>query len=234
MLGRPWEILIPALQENGRELVNQAVSHNTLIQHEFAVTYEDGSVRNFSARFVRCGEHNAVVMVQDSTADLQARETLERHSISWDHTWDGVVITNLAGKITDCNPSTERIFGYARESILNQSLSTLFSPHDRATFNRRVADTLAEEGQWTGTETFVRRDGSEGICEVRYLPLSDENGNLTSIIGVNREIMQEQVPVSTEALWTRPSGCCATVTVTICRPSSALRPCRSVSRTIVR
>ncbi|MFT5468573.1 MAG: PAS domain S-box-containing protein [Verrucomicrobiales bacterium] len=182
-IGQPLSALIPAFGESVPQLIERAAKKDSVSVFEF----NDAENRHFKARFVRCSDDRFVAVIQDETAGKRASQAMQRHSLAFEHNCEGIVITDLTGKITDFNDTAERIFGYPRGEILGHTLSTLFSPTDRPSFNRRVADSLSG-GKWAETTSFRRPDGSEGRCEVFYVAVAEDEERPAAIIGVNREI----------------------------------------------
>ena len=186
--GKNLADFIPSLEGSLAQFVEQAISQGSILATGIELRAADHQIRQLEARIVGCGEERAVLVLQDVTAVHQAREVLNRHALTFDHTCDGIVITDLGGKITDWNPASERMFGYERPEILGIGLATLFSPNDRANFNRKVAEALSTEGSWSGSAPFFRKDGTQGIAEVYYVAVEQTQGHPTSVLGINREV----------------------------------------------
>lgn len=192
-IGRPLAELAPGLGDRVPQLIARAASREPVAFGEFHQSEESGFDRHFEARFVRCGDDRFVAVIQDVTASRRANQALLRHALVFDHHTDGLIIADLAGKIVDFNAASEELFGYSEAQILGQTLSTLFSPTDRASFNRRVADALSM-GKWAETTTFRRADGTEGRCEVYYVAVPGEGDVPPSIVGINRRIRRGAAP----------------------------------------
>lgn len=182
-IGKPLGSLIPAFGDRVPQLIERAATKEPVSLFEFG----DEKNRHFKARFVRCNDDRFVAVIQDETVVKRASQAMQRHSIAFEHNIEGIIIADLTGKITDYNDAAERMFGYPRGEIIGHTLSSLFSPHDRPSFNRRVADALSQ-GKWAETTTFRRQDGSEGKAEVYYVAVAEDDGRPPAIIGVNREV----------------------------------------------
>lgn len=115
-----------------------------------------------------------------------ASASLRLHALAFDQSEDAILITDPSGRILDWNPAATRLFGYSREAILGKSFSSLFSPRQPQAIHHAVAAAFAETGSWTGRQSFVREDGSEGICEVRYVAAAGTTPDSPLIIGFHR------------------------------------------------
>jgi PAS domain S-box-containing protein len=192
-IGRPLDEVVPGLQGLSHELVRQTLASQAMSLHPFSSDLGEGFIRHFEARFVVSGEGRCVVVIQDITPIHRERVELEGRAASFAHSPDGLVISDASGQIIDWSPGAVRMFGYEREAILQQPLAKLFSPHDRAGFNRMVAGALSGSGSWSGQTTFVRADGTVGHCVVHYVAIPSESGTTVSILGTNREILAPSV-----------------------------------------
>lgn len=123
-----------------------------------------------------------------SPEDPALLAALRRHALTFEHADEAVLITDPSGRILDWNPAATRLFGYSRQAVIGKSFSFLFAPQQPLPFHHAVAAAFAEHGSWTGTQVFVREDGSEGTCQVRYLPALVASSRSTFIIGFHRPL----------------------------------------------
>ena len=186
-VGRKLGEIVPALNEAAADLLAQTLEQGATVVREVSQPFADGSSKLLCARLARCGAENVVAVIQDNTAVVTPDDSARRLAFTFAHCQDAVVITNLAGKITDWNPAAEQMFGYRAGEILGHGLATLFSPDDRPAFNNRVADSLSETGEWSAQTPFFRADGSTGTASVRYVAIDEMGtGQPTAILGINR------------------------------------------------
>ncbi|MBK8268832.1 MAG: PAS domain S-box protein [Planctomycetes bacterium] len=126
--------------------------------------------------------------ITDITRRKEAEERLRRQALVFDNMYDGVLLTDLAGRIMDWNTGAERIFGYSRDEMLGQSPEMLNPPEVAAALTLSIQTALAVEGRWTGEVRLVRKDGTEGVCESFLVELQDEDGRRIGAVAVNRDI----------------------------------------------
>jgi PAS domain S-box-containing protein len=115
--------------------------------------------------------------------------TLKRQGRYFDHIFDGVVVTDLDGKIVDWNPGAARMFGYSKEEAVGKTPTLLHAPGDFE-LTGKMLSTMRKEGRWSGEMPFVRKDGSEGVAETLVVSLGDEFGRPLAAIFVNRDITE--------------------------------------------
>lgn len=64
--------------------------------------------------------------------DRQLRESEQRFRSLFEHSLDALVAVDLAGSITDVNPASCRLLGYARDELVGKNVRSLISPDTRA------------------------------------------------------------------------------------------------------
>jgi diguanylate cyclase (GGDEF)-like protein/PAS domain S-box-containing protein len=164
-------------------------------RYPFKILRRDGEERwvDFTAgRIEYQGEWAALGTAFDITERKRAEEALARQALAFENLYDAVVITDPAGRITDWNPAAERIYGWSREEVLGETVDLWLPPSDAADLNRRILDALEEEGRWTGTVRFVRKDGRLGLSETVVLPLKDALGTRVGALGVSRDVTERE------------------------------------------
>jgi PAS domain S-box-containing protein len=121
---------------------------------------------------------------------MRAAERPWRQALTFENTYDSVVVTGLDGAIIDSNAATERIFGYSKQEALGGGLELWYSTEDLERLRAGIAETLDRERRWTGEISFVRKDGGAGACEVVVVPLREEGGRLLGRIWIGHDITE--------------------------------------------
>jgi PAS domain S-box-containing protein len=128
-----------------------------------------------------------------SFRDVSDRERMEeilrRHTRTYEHLFDGVLVMDLTGKVLDSNPGAERMFGYSRQEMLGR-FPPILQGDDEA---RRTTQMLAEmrrQGSWSGKMVFRRKDGTEGLSETVVVPLWDDFGRTVAAVQISRDISE--------------------------------------------
>jgi|GEM_PF-1516623 len=115
-------------------------------------------------------------------------ETLHQHALTFEQIFDGIIITDFEGRIIDWNPGAESMFGYVREEVLGQTPGILHQPEEAATLTSTILAEIHRHGRWSGEISFIRKDGTAGICETVVVLFHDRQGNPIGTVGVNRDI----------------------------------------------
>ncbi|MGR3279450.1 PAS domain S-box protein [Acaryochloris marina NIES-2412] len=125
---------------------------------------------------------------KDVSNRKQAEVELRQQALIFERIQDGVILTDSKGCIIDWNPAAETMFGYAKAEILGQTPGILHRPEGSATLTQQILDGMTREGQWSGEITFIRKDGTIGICETVVVPLLNPEGQLKATIGLSHDI----------------------------------------------
>jgi PAS domain S-box-containing protein len=116
--------------------------------------------------------------------------TMKRQARTFDHIFDGVIVTDLEGKIVDWNPGAARMFGYSKEEAVGKTPDMLRAASENGDLTAGMLRTMRREGRWSGEMPFVRKDGSKGVADTLVVSLGDEYGRPLAAIFVNRDITE--------------------------------------------
>ena len=130
----------------------------------------------------------ALVIPRDITESREAEQKLRRQALIFDNIHDGIILTNPQGRIIDWNPSSQRIFGYTREEVIGESPEILNRPDQAQGITDRIRRDLQEKGRWAEEVVFVRKDGSEGLCEASVVPVNDKDDRMVATVAINRDV----------------------------------------------
>jgi len=125
---------------------------------------------------------------RDVTDRVRMEEMLRRQARTFEHMFDGVIVTDLAGRIADCNPGAEKMFGHSREALVGKSPEMLMSPAEEKEKTSKILDAVRRSGRWSGSLKFRRKDGARGTSESVAVAHSDEWGRTTAVIFIHRDV----------------------------------------------
>ena len=103
---------------------------------------------------------------------------------------DGIIMTDLEGKIVEVNNATLHQAGYTRkEEIIGQSAFEFIVQKDQQRLQKDIVDALRRKDVLDKVEyTFWTADGKKFDAEISSAMLRDSDGNPTRFIGVIRDI----------------------------------------------
>ncbi|MEW6493419.1 MAG: PAS domain S-box protein, partial [Cyanobacteriota bacterium] len=183
----PQEIADTFVSNNRRVLEQE-----TPIEIEEIIPHDDGLHTYFTIKFPLYDANGSPYAVCGISTDIterkQAEEVLRKQACIFENLYDGVILTDLDGCIIDWNPAAERIFGYAKVEVLGKATGILHKPEEVAMLTPKIVKEVLATGRWAGEVNFIRKDGTEGVCETVVVPLYSQQGQAIATIGVNRDI----------------------------------------------
>ena len=131
--------------------------------------------------------------------DLQARLQVQEASLATtlSSIGDAVIASDLNGRITFLNPVAQELTGWSREDARGALLADVFriiNEHDRTTVQSPVERVLAEGTvQGLANHTLLlRKDGSEVPIDDSAAPIRDEQGAMTGVVLVFRDVTEKK------------------------------------------
>ena len=141
-----------------------------------------------------------VAMIRDVTERKLFEEELaaEKNSlaVTLGSIGDGVITTDLSGRILITNPACEALTGWSAAESAGQKLKTVFDITAEATAKRRPQGSgyrSEAEAILLGTperSTLTARDGTQRVIEQVAAPISDRKNELCGVVLVFRDITQ--------------------------------------------
>lgn len=117
---------------------------------------------------------------------------VDPRALVFDRMADGVIVTDLDGRVIDWNPAATRIFGYSKKEMLGRTVGRLYRIEDARELEATVLRTIESRQSWMGELSFVRRDGRVGISETCVFALRDGKGRRVAAVGVNRDVTERR------------------------------------------
>ena len=129
---------------------------------------------------------------RDITERKRAESVLRQQALVFENIEEGLIITDLQGRIIDWNRGAQRMFGYSKEEALGKTPAFLHTPEEGAVLTQQILLTVSQDDRWAGEIQFIRQDGTEGICETIVVPVENQSGERVAIISVNHDITQRK------------------------------------------
>jgi diguanylate cyclase (GGDEF)-like protein/PAS domain S-box-containing protein len=131
-----------------------------------------------------------VAQIRDITAQKAAEEHLGRYLAVVEFAEDAVVATDLDGRILTWNRGAERLYGFASDDALQQSIA-LLQPADRISEVDAINGEIAAGRTVERLETRRRRrDGSLVDVQITVSPVRDSGGRVVGASTIARDVTQ--------------------------------------------
>lgn len=134
-------------------------------QFERFLTKRDGSVGHVLANYIPDADEQGrvigfILLVTDIKAMRMAEAGLKVAASVFEHTADGIMVTDGRGVIQSVNPAFTTITGYLAHEAVGQTPRLLRSDHHEAAFHASVWQQITDHGTWQG-EIWNRRKNGE-------------------------------------------------------------------------
>ncbi|MDD2610041.1 MAG: EAL domain-containing protein [Giesbergeria sp.] len=123
--------------------------------------------------------------------ERQVSDTRIRQQASLlDKAQDAIIVHDLEHRITYWNKSAERVYGWPQWQVLGHSIASLL--YQDPTLFYRAAETVLQQGEWTGEIVQYHRDGHAIDIEGRWTLVRGEDGQPESILAIHTDIRQRK------------------------------------------
>ena len=210
IVGRHVDRLVPDRLRPELDGILKRLAEGTPVRdHETTRLGKDGQERDVSLTLspVR-SDTGAVIGISAIARDIGERKQLEeRFRLAVEACPNGMLMVDDSGEIVLVNREIERLFGYAREELLGQSIEILV-PHaarnQHPDLRRGFTSRPQRRGMGSGRDLFGRRrDGSELPVEIGLNPIHTPDGLfvLASVVDISERMRaQEDLRRSNEEL----------------------------------
>ncbi|WP_167631990.1 PAS domain S-box protein [Mariprofundus ferrooxydans] len=151
----------------GRQCVKEQVSQEEIIELHSSAMLALAEDKTFSRKQLITGGGECLSEVIMSYS-LAFREQLIRREVDAqlrlfsqvvENTQDGIIITDLKGRIIQVNPAFSAVTGYSKEEAIGNNPNMLHSGRQDASFYRQMWQQLQSEGQWQSKVWNRRKNG---------------------------------------------------------------------------
>jgi PAS domain S-box-containing protein len=101
---------------------------------------------------------------------------------------DAVFVMDPEGRIEFVNPAWERLNGYTQQEAIGETPGIMKSGHHTREFYDEMWQTILSGRTWSGEVVNRRKDGSNYDAVVTVQSISDENGQVINLVGVQHDI----------------------------------------------
>ena len=126
-----------------------------------------------------------VIEIQRGMAALQLKD------VALNATANGIVITDIEGRIEWANQSFSRLTGYSLEDVLGLNPKHLLkSGKQEDAYYKAMWDTILANKVWRGELTNRRKDGSLYDEDMTITPITDAQGEISHFVAVKQDVTE--------------------------------------------
>lgn len=103
----------------------------------------------------------------------------------------GILVTDVTGKIKTVNPAFTSLTGFTKEDVLGEKPSILKSGRQSSEFYRIMWDELKERGIWQGEIWNKRKNGEEYLQFLNISAVKDASGEVVLYVGSFSDISKD-------------------------------------------
>ena len=164
---------------------------------EVDVRHKDGSTRRLEVLEVPIGSENGNTVsiegiAHDITVRKKADDDLRLAAQVFEHSVEGIMITDADNRIIRVNRAFTDITGYSEEEALGNTPSMLRSGHQDSHIYEKMWHSISENDMWNG-EIWNRRKNGEIYPELLNISvIRDDNQAVSNYIGVFNDLTERK------------------------------------------
>ena len=198
IVGRRVEDVFPASQAAGARRHDEEIMASQQRQtYEADVVRNDGSPRRwlvFKSPFKgdEGGAGGLIGVILDITERKKAEEALQLAAEVFEHSAEGILVTDDQAMILSVNRGFTEITGYAEEEVLGLNPRIFASgTHDRS-FYANIFRTVAQAGFWKGEIVNRRKSGELFVIETTICAVRDSANAIRRYTAIMRDITERK------------------------------------------
>ena len=137
-------------------------------------------------------EFNYIVIAEDITLKKRKEQKLEQAYTVFNHTRDGIIITDKDTNILDVNKAFEIITGYSKDDIKNSNTSIFKSNLNDKKFYEAMWKSINEQGYWEGEISNLNKKREIYTEWLTINTIYDENSQVLNYIGIFSDITEQK------------------------------------------
>lgn len=187
-----YDLVVADVEEinaNIHKIVNHGLAEMSLRQYR----RKDGQMLYVATSFKIAqldSQKYLIVTLKDVTELQQMRNRLQLASQVFEHTSDGILVTDTSGMIQYANPAFIKNTGYSINEIIGKTPGILKSGRHGDGFYQEMWNSLAATGLWRGEITNKRKNGEHYSEWVVIDAVKNELGKVTMYCGIFRDLSE--------------------------------------------
>ncbi|HUA99110.1 MAG TPA: EAL domain-containing protein [Terracidiphilus sp.] len=154
-VGRSHYDVFPDIPEHWKAAHRRGMAGEQIRMEEDRFDRADGTTQWLRWEIVPWRAHDGsiggiIIFVEDTSEQRASKERLQLAANVFTHASEGILITDVDGKILDSNEAFSRITGYGRAEVLGRNPRLLQSGRQTREFYEDMWTSLKREGHWSG------------------------------------------------------------------------------------
>ena len=185
------EFLHPSNIDRAIRLISFEKGSNETIRDTFQLVTSKNQIKwveSMSSRIRFQNEYVLLTTLRDITERIKTEELLHLLTNALHSAANGVMITDVDGKIIWVNESIEKLSGYKEKELIGKTPSLFKSglmPND---FYLKMWQTIQSGKVWKGELINKRKDGSYYEEEMTITPILNDNNEISHFISIKQDI----------------------------------------------
>lgn len=126
-----------------------------------------------------------IVVVEDITERKNSEKQLMLFSDALKVSMDGIIITDLKGEMTYCNPAAEKMYGYHQGELIGKHVSIL---NIDTLQSDEILSTVEQEKSWVGEVIQKKKDNTIFPISLTTALIQNEKNEVQGTLGIARDI----------------------------------------------
>ena len=106
-------------------------------------------------------------------------------------TGQGILVTDIAGKIKTVNPAFTKLTGFEEADVVGQNPSIMKSNRQQKDFYKEMWEEIEQKGMWQGEIWNRRKNGEEYLQWLNISAVKDDTGEIVRYVGTFTDITSE-------------------------------------------
>ena len=159
-----------------------------LLTRERLLRRKDGSRIPIEMKSRRMSDGTFQSLFRDLTERKHSEARLQLAASVFSHAREGIIITDMDGRIVEVNDAFSKITGYSHDEVLGQNPRILGSGQQSAEFYATLWRTLGERGHWSGETVNRRKNGDLYPQLLTISVVRDATGSATNYVALFSDI----------------------------------------------
>lgn len=179
----------------------RTIESNDFYNPEYRVIWPDGSIHYINSRGrLVCDENGNPLRLNgvlwDVTEQKNAQKALklsnQRMSLLFEQTPLGVIEWDNDFRVTEWNPSAEKIFGFKKEEALGQHFKFFVPDNEQKQVSGIMLSLIQRNGKYRSTNENITKQGTTIVCEWFNTTLVDSDGKIFGVASLVHDITERR------------------------------------------